>query len=334
MFKGNPLKEECEEEPCRSVSPDSGLIQNLKKEMTEITQIKEEPEEQSIKQEDEPLPVSQISVCVKTEDTETRGQETHLQLKTEADTGQSSDTDNDDNWSAPFSCSDAQMENNGAQNNHREPQIRDTSPAQTSNQLPTNKSDSETSESDEETSKSDGDSSENDVPDWVHQCPFCKKRFMRRYHYDNHIRTHTGEKPFSCSICKKAFAADSSLKGHMAVHNEPKNNCPVCNKSFVQKSYLKIHMRIHSGERPYSCSLCEKSFTSPSNYSTHMRAHNEDRRYTCDFCGRAFVRSSNLKQHMLLHTGEKPFSCSVCDEKFIKKRSLLAHMENKHDKYE
>uniref|UniRef100_A0A3B4AAR8 C2H2-type domain-containing protein n=1 Tax=Periophthalmus magnuspinnatus TaxID=409849 RepID=A0A3B4AAR8_9GOBI len=275
--------------------------------MTEITQIKEEPEEQSIKQEDEPLPVSQISVCVKTEDTETRGQETHLQLKTEADTGQSSDTDDDDNWSAPFSCSDAQMENNGAQDNHREPQIRDTSPAQTSNQLPTNKSDSETSDSDEETSESDGDSSESDdddVPDWVHQCPFCTKRFMRRYHYDNHIRTHTGEKPFSCSICKKAFAADSSLKGHMAVHNEPKNNCPVCNKSFVQKSYLKIHMRIHSGERPYSCSLCEKSFTSPSNYSTHMRAHNEDRRYTCDFCGRAF------------------------------KRSLLAHMENKHDKYE
>lgn len=37
-------------------------------------------------------------------------------------------------------------------------------------------------------------------------CTRCDKRFTRAYNLRSHLRTHTGELPFVCTICGKAFA--------------------------------------------------------------------------------------------------------------------------------
>ncbi|XP_063544826.1 zinc finger protein 26-like [Cydia strobilella] len=48
-----------------------------------------------------------------------------------------------------------------------------------------------------------------------HMCNYCGKGFNTRRILDNHIRTHTGERPFACAHCTAAFAQATALKTHV-----------------------------------------------------------------------------------------------------------------------
>ena len=62
----------------------------------------------------------------------------------------------------------------------------------------------------------------------LHQCPHCPHSNERYSSMKDHIRTHTGEKPYSCKVCRQCFASSSSHCRHMRTQHSATNkeiNC-------------------------------------------------------------------------------------------------------------
>ncbi|KAH7341776.1 hypothetical protein B0J17DRAFT_714946 [Rhizoctonia solani] len=47
-----------------------------------------------------------------------------------------------------------------------------------------------------------------------HACPVCQATFTRPQHVARHMRSHTGDRPYKCSVCNDSFGRSDLLKRH------------------------------------------------------------------------------------------------------------------------
>jgi len=57
-------------------------------------------------------------------------------------------------------------------------------------------------------------------PQKSHSCPIpmCGRLFKRLEHLKRHVRTHTQERPYICTLCNKAFSRSDNLAQHRRTH--------------------------------------------------------------------------------------------------------------------
>lgn len=116
-----------------------------------------------------------------------------------------------------------------------------------------------------------------------HICEICSRGFKRREHLYQHMKLHTGFRPYICEHC---------------------------NKAFMRKEHVIRHSTLHSGQKNFTCNICDKSFSRNDNLLKHKKTHEKQASYVCEICQKQFVMKHYYNAHKLTH-GDKCFVSAV-----------------------
>uniref|UniRef100_A0A1I8NYW4 Protein krueppel n=1 Tax=Stomoxys calcitrans TaxID=35570 RepID=A0A1I8NYW4_STOCA len=159
-------------------------------------------------------------------------------------------------------------------------------------------------------------------------CNICDRGFPHAYMLRDHLRSHSGEKPYLCSECGKGFTTSSSLKQHTFRHNSERQfTCPDCPKAFTTRTDLSSHSVVHKEKpRTHVCDLCGRGFTRAFVLKQHKMYHRNERAFSCEFCEKRFNTNEKLQRHTRIHTGEKPYKCKYCEKAYCQSNELTKHL--------
>ncbi|XP_035664079.1 zinc finger protein 248-like [Branchiostoma floridae] len=111
-----------------------------------------------------------------------------------------------------------------------------------------------------------------------YKCDQCDYSTAWKYNLDQHVRNHTGKKPYMWK---------SALNQHLAKHTG-------------EKPYL-----CEEWEKPFTCDRCDYSAAQKCTLDQHLMTHTGEKPYMCGECGHRTAEKSDLARHMRTHTGEK-----------------------------
>ncbi|KAL8179333.1 UNVERIFIED_CONTAM: hypothetical protein K2H54_063853 [Gekko kuhli] len=166
-------------------------------------------------------------------------------------------------------------------------------------------------------SKTDGSLLEGKPKSPKLKCTYCDKAFTKNFDLQQHIRSHTGEKPFQCIVCGRAFAQKSNVKKHMQTHKvwPPGIGCTI-SRSSVTVQVMALNPNQQEDEE--NAGLNQAARNSPprpqamppaeENEASKLEAKQVvliDSSYQCQFCPNKFSTYFQLKSHMTQHKHEQ-----------------------------
>ncbi|XP_074644510.1 zinc finger protein 341-like [Tubulanus polymorphus] len=188
------------------------------------------------------------------------------------------------------------------------------------------------------------------------KCQYCAKTFLKNFDLQQHIRSHTGEKPFQCIVCGRAFAQKSNVKKHMQTHKVWPNGTsstlprqPVTEKIAeenkkdeeempisVETPEFQVGVQSHTDEagnvnividNAYLCQYCPQRFKSYYHLKTHMVQHKTEQVYRCVLksCSMTFHELDAFLDHTKSHESELVYRCHMCSKQFPSLYELGVH---------
>ncbi|KAH9503546.1 hypothetical protein Btru_068156 [Bulinus truncatus] len=188
-------------------------------------------------------------------------------------------------------------------------------------------------------------------------CTYCNKQFTKNFDLQQHIRAHTGEKPFQCIVCGRAFAQKSNVKKHMATHKVwpsgtsntlPKQPEPLLEeKDLISSSCSSspsssIVATMAAIPPPQLPEASIKMFTSEVQQFNGLNKTEEeeeetpkgkvvvDNSYICQYCPEKFKTYYQLKTHLVNHKNEQVYKCVMksCGQSFHDLDTFLEHVKS------
>ncbi|XP_051999860.1 zinc finger protein 407-like [Xyrauchen texanus] len=168
------------------------------------------------------------------------------------------------------------------------------------------------------------------------ECELCERNFSEKWALNNHMKLHTGEKPYKCSwpSCHYSFLTLSAMKDHHRTHTGEKSFlCDLCGFAGGTRHALTKHRRQHTGERPFKCQMCNFASTTQSHLTRHKRVHTGEKPYRCPWCDYRSNCAENIRKHILhtgKHEGVKMYNCPKCNYATNAPMDFRNHLKETH----
>ena len=150
------------------------------------------------------------------------------------------------------------------------------------------------------------------------QCQTCGKWLSSKLKLKNHMRTHTGERPFQCNFCHMSFLSDNSMYTHQ------KDRHP--EDWEANKEQIKAR---NNEERKRKMRESFRDGTRKSTRGTTYRKAGRPRKFTSTY-GNDDGEAPILDEETGM-INEDLLQCDFCDKAFITKKYLLAHQKKEHE---